>query len=70
MARIEIPVKGMTCTGCERKLQAALGRLEGVSAVEADHGAARVRISFDPEQVDKQRLRAQIEKAGYRPAGA
>ncbi len=69
MARVEIPVQGMSCEGCERKVQAALGQLEGVSGAEADHGAGRVRVSFDPDRVDEQRLRAQIEEIGYQPAG-
>ncbi len=70
MARVEIPVQGMTCGGCERSVQAALGQLEGVSGAEADHTAGRVRVSFDPEQIDEQRLRAQIEEAGYQPTAA
>lgn len=70
MARVEIPVQGMTCGGCERSVQAALAQLEGVSGAEADHTAARVRVSFDPDEVDEQRLRAQIDEAGYQPTAA
>jgi copper chaperone CopZ len=67
MSRIEIPVEGMLCEGCERTVQAALTRIEGVRDAKADHQAKRVRVSFDPERVDEQRLRAQIEQAGYQP---
>ena len=70
MARVEIPVQGMTCGGCERSVQAALSQLEGVSGAEADHTAGRVRISFDAEQVDEQRLRNQIEETGFQPTAA
>lgn len=70
MARVEIPVQGMTCGGCERSVQAALTQLEGVSGAEADHTAGRVRVSFDAGQIDEQRLRSQIEEAGYQPTGA
>jgi len=70
MTRIEIAVKGMTCGGCERSVQAALSGLEGVTDAQADHTAERVRVSFDPEQVDEQRLREQIEQAGYQPTAA
>lgn len=34
------------------------------------HTAGRVRVSFDPEQVDDLRLRTQIEEAGYQPTTA
>ena len=67
MSRIEIPVEGMRCEGCERTVQAALTRIEGVRDAKADHQAGRVRVSFDPERVDEPRLRAQIEQAGYDP---
>jgi copper chaperone len=70
MTRVEIPVQGMSCGGCERAVQAALSQLEGVSSAEADHTAGRVRVSYDPGQVDEQRLRTQIEDAGYQPAAA
>lgn len=70
MARIEIPVQGMTCSGCERRVQAALAEMEGVSDAQADHTAGRVRVSFDSEHVDERRLRTQIEEAGYRPTAA
>lgn len=67
MSRIEIPVEGMRCEGCERAVRAALTRLDGVRDAKADHRAKRVRISFDPELVDLQQLQAQIEQAGYEP---
>ena len=67
MTRIEIPVEGMSCDGCERTIQASLRQLDGVRNAKADHENGRVRVSFDPERVDEPRLRAQIEQAGYRP---
>jgi copper chaperone CopZ len=70
MSRSEIPVEGMRCEGCERTLQAALTRVEGVRDAKADRQAKHVRVSFDAELVDEQRLRAQIEEAGYQPVAA
>lgn len=40
MPRIEIPVEGMTCEGCERTVQSALGSLGGVRTADADHEAS------------------------------
>lgn len=65
MSRIEIPVKGMACESCERTVQAALTGLDGVRNAVADHELARVRVSFDRERVDEQRLRAVIAQAGF-----
>lgn len=68
MTRIDIPVQGMHCEGCERAVRASLTQLDGVRDAKAAHQAGRVRVSFDPERVDEQRLRAQIEEAGYTPS--
>lgn len=67
MARLEIPVEGMRCTGCERTLSSALERVDGVRRVDADHAAARVKLSFDSDVVGEERLRHEIEQTGYEP---
>ncbi|MCH8990746.1 MAG: heavy-metal-associated domain-containing protein [Acidobacteria bacterium] len=41
-AMIEMKVKGMTCTGCEERIQGAAGELGGVEEVAADHQAHRL----------------------------
>ncbi|MBI4331062.1 MAG: heavy-metal-associated domain-containing protein [Chloroflexi bacterium] len=65
MARTEIPVKGMHCTGCERTLELALTRLDGVRSARPDRGSERVTVHYDPHQVSEERLREQIELCGY-----
>lgn len=67
MARLEIPVEGMQCTGCERTLSNALERLDGVRRAEADHTAARVKVSFDSDVLGEEKLRHEIEQTGYEP---
>jgi copper chaperone CopZ len=42
----EIPVEGMTCGGCERRVIANLGKLQGVLAVEADAELGKVRVAM------------------------
>lgn len=43
-----IPVSGMTCGGCERRIIANLGKVDGVLAVEADAELGQVRIAMAP----------------------
>lgn len=40
-----IKVSGMTCGGCERRIIANLGKLDGVLAVEADAELGEVRVA-------------------------
>lgn len=41
-----LKVDGMTCGGCERRIIANVGKLEGVVAVEADSELGQVRVAL------------------------
>lgn len=60
-----IPVEGMTCGGCEQSIQTAVGQLDGVQSVNADHSAGSIQIDFDDTVVDEAAIRGQIEEAGF-----
>lgn len=47
---VQLRVSDMHCQACEQRLQAALARLDGVAAVDADHATGRVRLRFDPSR--------------------
>jgi copper chaperone len=61
-------VTGMTCGGCENAVKRAVGKLPGVSAVEASHQEQRVTVSFDASQVDLAAIKARITGLGYQVA--
>lgn len=65
MQQIVLQVNGMTCTGCENRIQRALGQLEGVKQARADHQANEVRVIFDPARTPEEEIRACITRAGY-----
>lgn len=65
MEQIALHVTGMTCTGCEQRVQKALGRLEGVQRSSADYQHDEVRVVFDPARTSEQAVRTCIERAGY-----
>lgn len=67
---VTLQVRGMTCTGCEQRLGKALGRLDGVREVTADHTSGRVALRIDPDLVDRSALAERIETAGYEVAEA
>jgi copper chaperone len=60
-----IQVEGMACGGCEQSIQNAVGRLDGVERVQADHTTGRVEVTLDPTAVDDTTLRERITDAGY-----
>lgn len=65
MEDVVLSVAGMTCAGCERRVEAALGRLDGVRLARADHERGEVRVVFEPTRSPEETLRATIAAAGY-----
>lgn len=63
MDEYTLEVPDMTCEGCEIVITSAVTVLPGVGKVDADAAAGRVTIHGDPTV--KQRVRAEIERAGY-----
>lgn len=60
-------VDGMTCSGCEARVRDALGGLEGVVEVDADHRNSRVRVRLDPLRFSEDQVRKVIRSAGFGP---
>ncbi|MBL4634091.1 MAG: heavy-metal-associated domain-containing protein [Kofleriaceae bacterium] len=57
----------MTCGGCERRIIANVGKLDGILAVEADSELGQVRVAFaagDTKASDA--ARTQITELGYK----
>ena len=63
--RETIPVKGMFCTNCERKVQDALLSLPGVQSTDASFAEETVTVIYDEKQVSSRLLKQEIEKLGY-----
>jgi copper chaperone len=63
-----ILVTGMSCDHCAQTVQAEVGKLAGVTAVEADVATGKVQITADQFPGDAD-VRAAIGEAGYAIAG-
>ncbi len=49
MKEITLNVEGMTCCGCEKRLQNALSEIDGVADVQASHTDKKVTITLNKE---------------------
>lgn len=69
METVVLPVAGMDCETCERRLATVLGRLEGVGHVEADHMRGEVRMRVDTGRANPAAVRSlaaeRIEQSGF-----
>lgn len=66
---VEFDVEGMTCTGCEKTIEAGVNSLDGISEVQADHKAAKTTVKFDKTRVNPEDISSMIREKGYEVAG-
>jgi len=67
-SEIELSLRGdgVTCPTCVRTIETAVGHLPGVSGVDVNYGAERVTVTYDPDQVEVEKLTEAVREAGYR----
>jgi len=59
-------IDGMTCTGCENKIEFTLKKLDGIEEVKAMFTSANVYITYDSNTVRLEQIIDAIEKLDYR----
>jgi len=64
MKETTLHIDGMTCHACEKRIEAALGKIPGVEYVKASRAGAKAVIRHDGK-VGVGAFRAAVEKAGY-----
>ncbi len=61
-----LPVEGMTCASCVRRIEKALSKVEGVQEATVNLATEKARVVFDPSKAGLDQFRAAVEKAGYK----
>jgi len=64
--QVTIPVEGMTCASCVRRVEKALTKVPGVLSASVNLASERATVQFLPGQVAIADLRRAVEDAGYR----
>lgn len=62
---LSLPIWGMSCLSCVRKIEAALSGCPGVAEAEVDFVSREAAVRFDPSKINPDGLKAAIEAAGY-----
>lgn len=66
----ELSIKGMTCTGCEHSVNAALNNSEGVLEASSSYENGIALVKFDQSKVSVEQLATAVEEAtGYKVTG-
>lgn len=61
-------VSGMTCSACSRAVERAMSKLDGVTEYNVNLITGKLTLEYDSEKLDKERIFAAVEKAGYVPS--
>ena len=61
-----LPVEGMTCASCVRRIEKALAKVDGVDTASVNLATERARVVFDPAKAGLEQFRAAVERAGYK----
>jgi len=65
MNKETIKISGMTCAACAKRIERAVGKLEGVSEASVNFATEKLTVGYDNETVSIDRIKETIEKAGY-----
>lgn len=63
MKEIILKVEGMSCGGCENRIQNALKNIEGIEDVVANHKEGTVIVKANEIDIDK--VKEKIEDLGF-----
>jgi copper chaperone CopZ len=64
-AVVEVKISGMTCTGCEQKIQAGIGKISGIESVKASYVTGNAIVEYYPGKADTSEIRQAVKDAGY-----
>lgn len=62
---IDLPVQGMDCQSCAGHVKDAICALPGIEDLQVLVSAERATVTFDPDQVTRDQIKAAIGDAGY-----
>src|SRR5215211_2348158 len=65
LARITIPVTGMTCASCVRRVERTLSKKEGVAKASVNFAAEKAKVTYDSTTTSPDELIGTIRDAGY-----
>ncbi|MDR2582879.1 MAG: cadmium-translocating P-type ATPase [Fibromonadaceae bacterium] len=66
MNNISIPIGGMTCAACARRIEKVILKLEGVETASVNFATEKATLSYDPQKIKLPIIRKTIEKIGYK----
>jgi Cu+-exporting ATPase len=61
-----LPIEGMTCASCVRRVEKAIAKVPGVQEANVNLATEQAKVIFDPDVADLGGISAAVERAGYK----
>jgi P-type Cu+ transporter len=68
-ARVDLPISGMTCAACARRIERGLSKSDGVAGASVNFATNTATVEFDPVVTSLPRLVDAVKNSGYEVAG-
>lgn len=68
--RIDLPISGMSCASCARRVEKQLSGVPGVQRAGVNFASSRATVEYNPQQVGIRDLLDEVRKTGYEAAGS
>ncbi len=65
MEKVTLPIHGMSCASCVKKVEGALNGLEGVVRASVNFATERATVQYIPGAVSMEDFRKAVKEAGY-----
>jgi P-type Cu+ transporter len=63
--RVDLPLTGMTCAACARRIERKLSQTPGVRACNVNFATARATLEYDPAQTGTEQFVERVRSIGY-----
>jgi len=63
--KIVIPIGNMSCAACARRVEKAIGMLDGVDSVSVNFASEKASVSYDSAKLRLSSIKEAVENAGY-----
>ena len=62
---LRLKIGGMTCTGCEKTIEAGLSQIDGIRSVDAVFADSSAMLQVDTTKVKLEKIKSVIAALGY-----
>ncbi len=63
--RVDLPITGMTCAACARRIERKLSKAPGVTRANVNFATSRATVEYDPQATGAGQLIESVKEAGY-----